>query len=94
MKDIDIIKEINLNSKVGMEGIDYCMDKTESVPFKAVLKAEAGVNTDFSWNILISLMVLLGTKPLRIRTTVSTSGSSGIFSPLRHTKYDQFLSQQ
>lgn len=40
MKDIDIIKEINLNSKVGMEGIDYCMDKTESVPFKAVLKKQ------------------------------------------------------
>ena len=57
MKDIDIIKEINLNSKVGMEGIDYCMDKTESVPFKAVLtkqKKEYEDIYDRTSNLLLS----------------------------------------
>lgn len=40
MKDVEILKEINLNSKVGMEGIDYCMDKAESNTLKSTLKKQ------------------------------------------------------
>ena len=40
MKDIEILKEINLNSKVGMEGIDYCMDKAESTTLKSTLRKQ------------------------------------------------------
>lgn len=40
MRDIDILKEINLNSKVGMDGIDYCLEKTENKAFISMLKKQ------------------------------------------------------
>ena len=58
MKEIDILKEINLNSKVGIEGIEFCMGKTDNSTLKAILnkqKKEYENINDRSTNLLLSL---------------------------------------
>ncbi len=51
MKDIEILKEINLNSKVGMEGIDYCMDKAESTTLKSTLRKQKMVRMNKKFHL-------------------------------------------
>lgn len=58
MKEIDILKEINLNSKVGIEGIEFCIGKTDNSTLKAILnkqKKEYENINDRSTNLLLSL---------------------------------------
>ena len=58
MKEIDILKEINLNSKVGIEGIEFCMGKTDNSTLKTILnkqKKEYENINDRSTNLLLSL---------------------------------------
>ena len=58
MKEIDILKEINLNSKVGIEGIEFCMGKTDNSTLKAILnkqKKEYENINNRSTNLLLSL---------------------------------------